>query len=111
MAAGPGAVVDRPLKWVLKDFAERDFALVGIDVTDKSNADVIVTDVSVDPASVVVGAQFDVRDTLGMWLDASITGARPDGTVRIHYAKWDEKWDEWYRTPLHLPRTRCVAFF
>ena len=48
------------------------------------------------PGPYQVGDVLDARDKEGKWYASEIIDAKPDGSsYRVHYAGWDDKWNEW----------------
>jgi len=43
-----------------------------------------------------IGEVLSARDSEGKWYASEILDAKPDGSsYRVHYAGWDDKWNEW----------------
>jgi hypothetical protein len=43
-----------------------------------------------------IGDMLEARDSEGKWYPSEIIDAKPDGSsYRVHYAGWDDKWNEW----------------
>ena len=51
---------------------------------------------------IVVGASYDVLDSVNNWCDAVVVEKRASGEVQVHYDGWGSKWDEW--VPVHYSR-------
>lgn len=58
------------------------------------------------PGSYQVGDVLDARDKEGKWYASEVIDAKPDGSsYRVHYAGWDDKWNEW----LDVKRLRPIV--
>jgi hypothetical protein len=53
-----------------------------------------------------VGQWVDVLDTVEQWLEAQVVRVSRGEWLRVHYAGWPERWDEW----LHASSPRIAPF-